>query len=76
MFLPKEQPAPLVSQPTAAPIRKLQFGIWGGVIVAMLIAGITAYDQGLAAIWVPVISAVAGSLGVIVPAYQAKSRAP
>jgi hypothetical protein len=75
MTNPANKPA-LINQPTAAPTRKLQFGIWGGVIVVMLIAGITAYDEGLAAIWVPVITAAAGALGVIVPTYQAKDRAP
>lgn len=64
----------LVDQPTAVPTRKLQFGIWGGVVVAVLIAGLTAYDQGLAAVWVPVITAVAGSLGVAVPAYMARNE--
>jgi hypothetical protein len=71
-----EKPSDLVNQPTAAPTRKITFGIWGGVIVVMLIAGITAYDQGLAAIWVPVITATAGALGVVIPAYQTKDRAP
>ena len=80
MFLPdkepvKPTPGALVNQPSAAPIRKLQFGIWGGIIVTMLIAGITAYDQGLAAIWVPVITSMAGALGVVIPAYQARERA-
>ena len=66
----------LIKQPTAAPTRKLQFGIWGGVVVAVIIAGLTAYDVDLAATWVPVITAIAGSLGVAVPAYMAKNRAP
>ena len=64
----------LVDQPSAMPTRKLQFGIYGGIIVAMLIAGLTAYDLELAATWVPVISAIAGSLGVAVPAYLVRNR--
>jgi hypothetical protein len=75
MFL-EEHPAALVNQPSAKPTRKLQFGIWGGVLVAAVIAGLTAYDIDLAATWVPVITAIAGSLGVAVPAYIAKNRAP
>jgi len=65
----------LVNQPTAAPTRKLQFGIWGGVIVAALIAGLHAYDVALASTWSPVISAIAGSLGVAVPAYIVRNAA-
>ena len=67
-------PGELVDQPSAMPTRKLQFGIYGGIIVAMLIAGLTAYDIELAATWVPVISAIAGSLGVAVPAYLVRNR--
>jgi hypothetical protein len=74
-FLPPENEKPLVTQPTLAPTRKLQFGISGGVIVAALIAGLTAYDPDLAATWTPVIAAIAGSLGVAVPAYLVKNRA-
>lgn len=65
----------LVNQPTLRPMRKLQFGIWGGVIVTAAIAGLTAYDVDLAATWVPVITALAGALGVAVPTYMARNPA-
>jgi len=65
----------LVNQPSAAPTRKLQFGIWGGVVVAALLAALHAYDVTLANTWSPVISAIAGSLGVAVPAYIVRNAA-
>ena len=75
MFLPEEHPAPLVSQPTAAPTRKWNYGALGSAIVIAAIAGLTAYDPALGAVWGPVIGAVAGALGFAVPAYLVKNRA-
>ena len=72
-----EIPAPtLVTQPTAAPTRKLQFGMIGGALVVALVAGMSAYDAELGATWGPIIFALAGALGVVVPAYVVKNRAP
>jgi hypothetical protein len=66
----------LINQPTNAPIRKWNFGALGSAIVIAVIAGLTAYDPELGAVWGPVIGAVAGALGFAVPAYLAKNRAP
>ena len=75
MFLSKEHSAPLVAQPSAAPTRKWNFGALGSAIVIAAIAGLTAYDPALGAVWGPVIGAVAGALGFAVPAYIVKNRA-
>jgi hypothetical protein len=74
MFL-EDQPAPLVNQPSAKPTRKWNYGALGSAIVIAAIAGLTAYDPELGAVWGPVIGAVAGALGFAVPAYLVKNRA-
>lgn len=66
---------PLINQPTVRPTRKWDFGAVGSMIVAILIAGLTAFDVELAGKWVPVITALAGGFGFAVPAYFAKNRA-
>jgi hypothetical protein len=76
MVFPKEHSAPLVAQPSAAPTRKWNYGALGSAIVIAAIAGLTAYDPALGAVWGPVIGAVAGALGFAVPAYLVKNRAP
>jgi len=66
---------PLVSQQTAAPTRKWNYGAIGSVIIAVIIAGLTAFDAELAGKWVPVITAIAGGLGFAIPSYIVKNRA-
>ena len=66
---------PLISQATAAPTRKWNYGAFFSVVVAVIIAGLTAFDAELAGRWVPVITAIAGGLGFAIPSYLVKNRA-
>ncbi len=65
---------PLVSQPTAAPTRKLKYGIVFGILVSAGVAALNVYNPSLANTLTPVIYALAGSLGVAVPAYVVKNE--
>ena len=66
----------LVSQPSVMPTRKWQYGALGSAIVVAVIAGLTAYDPALGAVWGPVLTAIAGAVGFAVPAYIAKNVQP
>ena len=65
-----------MKQPTPAPTRKVKYGILGGALVTAIVAGLDVYDHTLAVVYGPVIFAIAGALGAVIPAYAARDRIP